>query len=231
MPLGNWGKLLKTKNFSELTYYGTYSLRSFWCMQNDNFDFDSDKTKENFSALKDADRKILETTYLAQTLGNCGALANYFLEYGEKLPAVKTAIEHITDTFASHPCGIFRISVGQSHTFIGIKSTDPTCPVELLQAWENQYTISDWLARNDNVFSTSDFLELLENLSDAGTYKNASDKLFKTKNKGGVSQQTKVTKFAFKTFETVHALNGHFTFETTPPEHVALKANKYEWDD
>lgn len=230
MALGNWAKTLQTKGFSELTYCGSYSLRSFWCMQSDNFDFDSDKTKEQFAALNVADRKILETAFLAQALGNCGALANYFLEYGEKLLAVKTAIEHITDTFTNHPCGIFRISVGQSHTFIGIKSTDPTCPIELLQAWENEYTISDWLARNDNVFTAKDFLELLENLSGAETFKAASDKLFKTKNKGGVNQQVNITKFAFKSFETAHALNGHFTFESMPPEHVALKANKYEWD-
>ncbi|MBD9601352.1 hypothetical protein IB252_16170 [Pseudomonas sp. PDM10] len=230
MPLGHWGKNLKRKNFSEVTYLGVYSLLMFWCMKNDNYSFDSVETKADFAALKDPERKLLETEYLAQTMGNCGALANYFLEYGEKLASVKTSLKHITDTFESNPCGVFRVSVGQSHTFIGIKSTDPSCPIELLQAWENEYTIDDWLSRNDNVFAVPEFLELLENLSDVATYKAASDRLFKTKNKGGVTHQVKITSFAFKKFETVEALNGFFTLETTPPDHVALKAGKYEWD-
>ncbi|QRY77358.1 hypothetical protein JVX91_17270 [Pseudomonas sp. PDNC002] len=199
MPLGKWGKTLKSKGFDEPFYLGDEPIYIDWCMNKPTFDFDAPANRLEFAKLPDSTKQKLRDVFSAKDLGNCGELANYFLRYATQLSTSTEAIAFIQETLDKNPNGLFRITVGNTHTFIGIRSTTSGEEVEIIQAWQEKYSVKSWLSTDQNIYTIPTFIEKLKDLSDISKRQAAGDFLFSTSSKKiSLPNPMKVTKFAFK---------------------------------
>ncbi|KOY03198.1 hypothetical protein [Pseudomonas nunensis] len=228
MPLGHWGTEMKKQNFNEITYLGKYPVLVQWCTQNGK-DFTLPQSTIDYNNLTAGEKTAAETRFLATTAGNCGELANYFLELtGAKYTPGGDPIDHIEHVLTQQPSGVFRIHLGKAHTFIGIKSTDASCQIELLQAWQGEYTIDDWLKRGNNVFTVAEFITTLKDINDAVKFSTASKSLCEVNSKGKLKAPQKVSCFGFKSIDA-SLIKTCFSLKTLYDGHTESKADKYEW--
>ncbi|MDR0625095.1 MAG: hypothetical protein LBF72_01435 [Holosporales bacterium] len=132
-----------------------------------NYDEYGKRVREWFTSLKPTAQKQICKAF---SVGNCGGLANYFLR--ADFTALRNSSKHvypgediidkIAKKFTKKDFIIFRISLKSSHTFICIKIGDT---VEILQAWQGEYSVRDWLNQARNCFSWADFICLLKQIT------------------------------------------------------------------
>lgn len=235
MALGKWGKWLKEKGFNERYYLGDYIVYSLWSMGEIVLDGYNGKefTEQRYHALSTDEKGRLYKKFdaYARELGNCGELANYFLRYSStQLSTPSDPVEFISEILTRNPNCLFRVTIGGSHTFIGIRSVDPAQEIEILQAWQGKYSVVDWLNRGNNVFSIEQFVTCLERLSNIHTLNEASNELFSAREQKLLLGTTvaKVTMFAFKPYDegmdTI--LHGLQPFNPVSP---FREADVYKW--
>lgn len=149
MPLGKWGRALQNSGFNEAFYLGDRAVFLSWCNALE-YAFYDPSIEEKFTGLPEAEKDKLRDTFGNQATGNCGELANYFLRYSCLRPQWITGsrpAEQIQYTLNSNQSGLFRISIGKIHTFIGVRSPSPGQEIEIIQAWQDTYSVKDWLKK------------------------------------------------------------------------------------
>lgn len=234
MAPGKWGRELQNRGFSESYYLGDYQAYVKWIEKKGLYPWESDSSHEgDFEKISDAENNKFRDIVDNQGLGNCGELANYFLEYfGDPLNSNRSPIDYIRETLNSNQSGLFRITISDTHTFIGIRSPIIGLEIEILQAWQDRYSVKEWLNKGQNVFSVSEFVNNLQKLSSSIDFSRASDVLFSTaKTKNLLNKPTSVTKFAFKAFSPAEMdsilLNDLNRFRPDAPHH--RKAQAHAW--
>ncbi|PHM39199.1 hypothetical protein Xmau_03106 [Xenorhabdus mauleonii] len=213
MSLGIWGTELLKRNFDEAYYLGDHQAFMQWCILN-QYDPDDTLSNEKFKNISSVDLGNIRRSISMLYTGNCGALADYFLSHSvTRTPVGNDLVEHILQTFDFNQSGLFRITIGNAsngnasegniHTFIGILKANNDQEIEILQAWNNKYSVTDWLKKKQNVFSISEFVNNLKNLSSLDSFEEASNALFSTlEKKNLLERQAYVTKFAFKALDS-----------------------------
>ncbi|MDR2766608.1 MAG: hypothetical protein LBB63_04095 [Holosporaceae bacterium] len=158
--------------------------------------------------------------------GNCGELANYFLnisdmaEETQQIVSEGNIIETIKRELKENAYVLFRLDLGGKHSFVGIKIDNN---IEIMQAWMGVYTIQDWLLRGENYFTPEEFDVILDNII---TDEKKANDFFKAGNsevliKSSIAPGTIV--FSFKTFNNKESLK----FDFSPREnHTIFTADK-----
>jgi hypothetical protein len=127
--------------------------------------------------------------------GNCWELSNFFVRKNEtpKSKDSTKGVETVQKVLNKYNSLIFRIGLGNSHTFAGIKINGN---VEIFQAWQGHYAIKQWLSKNNNSFSLTNFKSLLFEIT---SNLNKANKFFSAK---GVSIKLTsvpiITSFSYK---------------------------------
>lgn len=195
MPLGPWGKTMLDQGFNEVTYLGTYLVAQEYDQLPKNKEGDYEK-------LPAEEKTVLNNKFAADAKGNCGELANYFMAFGGDTRRPKEPALLFLEILLATNSGVFRIHLGSHHTFIGIRNADPSREIEILQAWQEEYSIVAWLNRKDNIFTVAEFIETLREIADPRYFSRASKKLCEVNGTGNLNRHSTISYFLFKQMNT-----------------------------
>jgi hypothetical protein len=172
-----------------------------------------EKLKEKLKTLDVDSRHTLSLKFFE--VGNCGALANYFMAHKSDLTAKQARtheniLQEIVRCFAN-PFMIFRIFLNGSHTFVGIKRGDK---IEILQAWFEKYTVHHWLNSKKTCYYTDQFMDILgrvtSDVEKAESFYNTGpneENLFVDSGAEKKEDKIKVQNFSYTVFDNETALD------------------------